>query len=123
MAMLNLQVAVLRSFTTYHSGPTAVHNAIRFYPYYLVFGHSPMLPVDVMLDCHYQYGTEGEKEIPQFVEEIQRYLQRYRGLCHCKQPFTNAHHCNKQKHDQKEHGETVSIGDRVSLYVLAVKTG
>ena len=46
---------------------TAVHDATLFTPYHLVFGHSPMLPVDVMLDRPNpaRGQKEGDKEIPQ----------------------------------------------------------
>ena len=52
---------------------TAVHESTQFTPYHLVFGRSPMLPVDVMLQRPYppQPGEEGgQVNVPQRTHTI-----------------------------------------------------
>ena len=91
---------------------TAVHEATLFTPYHLVFGRSPMLPVDVMLDRPYPVRgqKQGDKEIPQFVEETHRYLKE--AYTTASNHLQQAHQRNKERYDQKGHGETFSIGDQ-----------
>lgn len=82
-----------------------------------------MLPVDVKSDHPHPawYWTEGENDIPQFVEETQRYLKE--AYAAEDNHLQQAHHWNKQKYDQKGHRETFSFGDQVLLYVPVVTTG
>ena len=97
---------------------TSLHESTRFTPFFLNFGRSPNLPVDVMLGR----GSEEEEseEIPQYVQRLQRSL---------KNAFTLArHHLNlaqkrRQEQHQRKHTDTedLNVGDRVWLFVPAVK--
>ena len=103
---------------------TAVHESTQFTPYHLVFGRSPMLPVDVMLQRPYppQPGEEGgQVNVPQFVEDTHHYFKEAYNAANKHLKLSNGR--RKQGYDKKEHGESFSIGDRVLLYTPAIKPG
>ena len=103
---------------------TAVHESTQFTPYHLVFGRSPMLPVDVMLQRPYppQPGEEGgQVNVPQFVEDTHHYFKEAYNAANKHLKLSNSR--RKQGYDKKEHGESFSIGDCVLLYTPAIKPG
>ena len=54
---------------------TTLHESMGCSPYRVNFGWSPNLPVDVMLGRVPLPGDREEKEIPKFVEEVDRSLK------------------------------------------------
>ena len=60
-----------------------------------------------------------EKEIPEFVEEINRSLKGV--FDDVQQKLKEAHRKNKARHDDKTAGSNLAVGDSVWLYVPAVK--
>ena len=51
---------------------TSLHEVTGFTPYHLVFGHSPQLPIDVMLG---RITNTKVKSFPQFVQKTHKYLK------------------------------------------------
>ena len=58
-----------KALMAYH---TSLHEATGFTPYHLVFGHSPQLPIDVMLG---RVSNPVVQSFPQFVQQMHRYLK------------------------------------------------
>lgn len=100
---------------------TALHESSGYSPYRINFGRSPNLPVDVMLGRDLPSTEEGEREIPEFVEEVSRSLKEaYEDV---RQRLDEAHKKNKEIYDKAVKGSILTIGDRVWLYIPAVKPG
>jgi len=97
---------------------TAIHEVTQFSPYFVTFGRSPKLPVDVMFGCTV---GEGEKEkVPEYVTKLKHTLK---GACDViRSNIGKAHKKNKTKYDEKRSGN-FQVGDRVWLHVPAVKVG
>ena len=97
---------------------TAVHDSTGYTPFLVMFGRSPNLPVDVMLG---RYREDSGSSVP-------KYVQRTRALM--KAAFSDVHKRIKKSHykqkgvaDQRCVVYEFQVGDRVWLYVPAVRTG
>ena len=66
-------------------------------------------------------AEEEEKEIPEFVEEVSRSLKE--AYDDVQQKLDEAHKKNKAMYDKGVKGSDLTIGDRVWLYIPAVKQG
>ena len=66
-------------------------------------------------------GDGQEKEISEFVEDVHHSLKGV--YDDVRQKLKEAHQRNKSKYDKKVTGNNLSVGDRVWLYVPAVKQG
>ena len=100
---------------------TALHESTGYTPYRVNFGRPPTLPVDIMLGRVPSPAEGGEKEVPKFVEDISRSLKEVFEDVRLK--LNQVHQRNKAKYDEKVAGSNLAIGDRVWLYVPAVKQG
>ena len=86
-------------------------------PSWLCFGRSPTLPIDVMLG-----QGEEQKELPSYVQRLQQSLRA--AFSSVRKHLDVAHQRQKQEADKLSTGEgQLQVGDRVWLYVPAVKTG
>ena len=97
---------------------TSLHEATGFTPFHLVFGRTPKLPIDVML------GRVGEieyEEYPRFVQDIHSKLKC--AFEQTRQKLSISHQHQKEIYDASSQGSPFRIGDRVWLYVPAVKPG
>lgn len=100
---------------------TSIHESTGFSPYYINFGRSPTLPVDVMLG-RVSSQDEVDQTMPQYVQQVCQSL---------KEAYTTARQrisiTQRRRKEYKDRTATASpqlqIGDRVWLYVPAVKTG
>ena len=73
-----------------YSDVCTIHEATGYTPFYVTFGRSPLLPVDIMLGVHRQK----EQEVPVYVTDTHRALQKaYTNVRQCLQ----AHQRNKSK--------------------------
>ena len=100
---------------------TALHESSGYSPYRVNFGRSPNLPVDVMLGRVPLPGEGEEKEIPEFVEDVNHSLK---GLYDdVRRKLKEVKQKSKSKYDEKVTGRNLTVGDRVWLYVPAVKQG
>ena len=100
---------------------TALHESSGYSPYRINFGRTPNLPVDIMLGRELPSTEEGERKIPEFVEEVSRSLKEaYEDV---RQKLDEAHKKNKAIYDRSVKGSVLTIGDRVWLYIPAVKPG
>ena len=97
---------------------TAVHEATGFTPFHLMFGRTPKLPVDVMLG-----RVEGEESVsyPQYVQELHRQLKD--AFAFTRERLATRHRQQKAAYDQNSRAMEFKVGDRVWLYVPAVKPG
>ena len=96
---------------------TAIHDSTGYNPFLVMFGHSPTLPIYVMLG-----QGEEQKELPSYVQRLQQSLQAAFASVH--KHLDVAHQRQKQEADKLSTGEgQLQVGDRVWLYVPAVKTG
>ena len=83
-----------------------------------MFGHSPSLPVEVMLGCMPQQ----KKKLPQYVQNVQRSLKDT--FSSVRQQLDAAHQRQKLSGDKSSTGESqFQVGDIVWLYIPAVKSG
>ena len=99
----------------------SLHESTGFSPFCVNFGRSPSLPVDIMVGRVPLSNEEEEKEIPAFVEEVSHSLK---GVCDdIRQRLNEPHQRNKARYGKKNAGKNFSVGDRVWLYVPAIKQG
>ena len=97
---------------------TAIHESTGYTPFLVMFGHSPSLPVDVMLGRVQHL----KKKLPQYVQNVQRSLKDT--FSSVRQHLDAAHQRQKLSADRSSTGEsTFQVGDIVWLYIPAVKTG
>ena len=96
---------------------TAVHEATGFTPFHVTFGHSPMLPIDILI------GTlpTQHKEVPAFVADLNRSLSAVYSTVHTN--IHSAHQHSKARYDKKSTSNHYSVGDIVWFYNPAIKTG
>ena len=73
---------------------TALHAATGVSPFHTIFGHSPTLPVDVMLGSlpHRQ-----PKDVPAYVSDLHKSL--YNTYTTVRTHIQSAHNCNNQRYD------------------------
>ena len=97
---------------------TSLHEATGFTPDHLVFGHSPQLPIDMMLG---RVGNTTVQSFPQFVQETHRYLKQ--AYSAAQQRLSQQHLHHKNFHDKVGTAVELQIGDVVWLYTPVVKRG
>ena len=100
---------------------TAIHEATGFTPYRVNFGRSPTLPVDIMLGRAPTSCKGEETRIPVYVQELNSHLKSI--FNHVRIKLKSSHAQNKDRHDQAVAGDQLAVGDRVWLYIPAVKQG
>ena len=87
----------------------------------LIFGQSQNLQVDVMLDRVPLPGEGEEKAIPEFIEDVNCSLKGV--YDDVRRKLNEAHQKNNSKYNEKVASSNLNAGDRVCLYVPAVKQG
>ena len=97
---------------------TSLHAATGFSPFHIVFGHSPTLPVDVMLGALPQ---QQPKDVPAYVSDLHKSLKT--AYTTVRSHIQSAHERNKQRYDAAKPYVPYAVGDQVWLHVPAVKTG
>ena len=97
---------------------TAIHETTGYTPFHVMFGRSPVLPVEIMIGVT---STQKESTVPDFVRSLNRSLKT---VCsQVRESIRIAHQRNKARYDQHTTATSFSIGDQVWLFVPAVKTG
>ena len=100
---------------------TSLHETTKFTPYFLNFGRSPTLPVDIML------GREREEQdpdnMPQYVQRLQQSLRHAFTLARHHTNLTHKRQRERQYRGTASPAGDLKIGDRVWLFVPAVKAG
>lgn len=99
---------------------TAIHEATRFSPFRIVYGRSPVLPVDVIIGHEHSIQGQG-KSIPAHVRDVGKSLHSMFRVI--REHESQAHQRNKRRYDGRISGRSFVVGDRVWLYVPAVKRG
>ena len=99
---------------------TAIHETTKFSPFRIVYGRSPILPVDVMIGRDHSIQGLG-KPIPAHVRDVGKSLHSMFQIIRGHQ--SQAHQRNKRRYDERISGGSFVVGDRVWLYVPAVKKG
>ena len=97
---------------------TALHDTTGYSPFRVTFGRSPSLPIDIILG---QVGSAEEMQVPQFVEDLSCNLTNMFKEIRIK--LNKAHQRNKTRYDKGVTGSSLCVGDRVWLYVPAIKQG
>ena len=97
---------------------TSLHEATGFTPYHLVFGHSPQLPIDVMLG---RVSSPLVQSYPQFVQQTHRFLKEAYNVA--QQKLSRQYLRQKGTHDSAGTASEFQIGDVVWLYTPVVKQG
>ena len=98
---------------------TAIHESTKFTPFHLIYGRSPTLPIDVYLGRTNSY--EGFSGYPECVREVHKVLGD--SYATVRQNLSQAHSRRKHLHDHSVNTTELHCGDRVWLYVPAVKQG
>ena len=96
---------------------TAVHESTGYTPLFVMSGHSPNLPIDVLLG---RAQTQGQ-ELPDYVRKTQSSLKSAFSVV--RQRLHKAHQRQKQLKDRAIAGDAFQVGDRVWLFVPAIKKG
>ena len=97
---------------------TSIHDTTGFTPFHLVFGRTPNLPVDLMLG---RFDQDELPEYPDFVQDLHGKLKESFSIANKRLSDANAR--QKKAYDKRCHGVDFKVGDRVWLYVPAVKPG
>ena len=97
---------------------TSIHESTGFSAFFVTYGWSATLPIDVMLGW-IPLSSEGGKGIPEFVEQVGLSIRAAYNKVH--QNIEEAHRTNKLRHDRKESGCNFAVWDLIWLYVPAVK--
>ena len=97
---------------------TSLHKATGFTPYHLVFGHSPKLPIDVML---VRVSNPVVQSFPQFVQQMHRYLKEAYNVA--QQQLSRQYLRRKGTHDSVGTASEIQIGNVIWLYTPVVKQG
>ena len=85
---------------------TTVNKSTTFSPYFLMFGRSPILPIDLI------FGIEPKSEpYKKFVDEWQSSLKQAFDLV--RQRAEKSAEIGKRGYDKKVHGKDIEVGDRV----------
>lgn len=103
---------------------TSIHESSGFSPFLLTFGRSPILPIDVMLGVADVIGKEGREEghnLPHYVSSLQQSLSKW--FKTVRQQLRKAHQKQKKQYDHAIAGDSLEVGDRVWLFVPAIKKG
>jgi len=95
---------------------TSIHEVTGFTPYWLVFGHAPQLPIDVMTG---HIDSNKAQSYLQFVKQTHGYLKQAYTMVH--QRLAQQHLCRKHLHDKAGTAEEFHIGDVVWLHTPVVK--
>ena len=98
---------------------TSLHESTGYSPYFVNFGRSPVLPVDVMLG-HFD-SERNDGSIPQYIKEVRKTLKNAYDVIR-----VNLDAAQKKRKDVKDKhcSETnFRIGDRVWLFNPAVRVG
>ena len=97
---------------------TSLHKTTGFTPFHLVFGRTPKLPIDVMLE---RMEEADFQDYPPFVQGLHSKLKCAFGQTRGK--LSTSHKHQKRFYDRGSRGSELEVGDRVWLYVPAVKPG
>ena len=97
---------------------SSIHEATGFTPFHLMFGRSPNLPVDVMLG---RIKEEDFMSYPQYVQQLHHKFKDAFSLA--REKVSTGQKRQKAAHDHRSQGTELKVGDRVWLYVPAVKSG
>ena len=93
---------------------TTINKATGYSPYYLMFGRSPRLPIDLMFDIEpHEVGENIQIPYRKFVENWEKSMQQAFEIV--RGHTQKCGNRNKQCYDKKIHGVEISIGDRVLL--------
>ena len=90
-----------------------------FSPYHLVFGRSPKLPLDIMLER--VTDDENATSLPEYVQDLHRSLEESFKLA--RENLTLSHSKAKSRYDKNQRGRIFQVGEHVWLYNPAVKQG
>ena len=96
---------------------TAVHECTGYTPFMVTFGWSPNLPIDVILGK----PLSETKNIPDYVKQTRASMRM--AILEVRQRNREAHWKQKKVSDKRVVEETLHVGDRVWLFVPAVKSG
>ena len=98
---------------------TAIHESTKFSPFHLIYGRSPTLPIDVYHGRTNSY--EGFSSYLDNVHEMHKVLGD--SYATVRQNLSQAHGRCKNLHDHSANTSEFQCGDRVWLYIPAVKQG
>eukprot|EP00731_Ephydatia_muelleri_P033914 Em0041g27a len=99
---------------------TSLHESTGYSPYFVNFGRSPVLPVDVMLG-RFGTGERGDGTIPQYIKEVKTTLKMAYDVI--RENLDVAQKKRKERRDKHCAEVNFKVGDRVWLFNPAVKVG
>ena len=100
---------------------TSVHETTKLSPFFLNFGRSPCLPIDVMMGRGEAHDGAGSRKVSDYTRQLRNTLK----VAYDTVRSNVLRSKQKQKVNYEKDGisEEFSVGDRVWLFIPAVKTG
>ena len=93
---------------------TAIHEATGYTPFYIMYGRSQLLPIDIILGIHRQK----EQEVSVYVSDTHHSLQK--AYTNVRQALHDTHQRNKSRYDSNSVNVPYQVGDQVWLYVCTI---
>eukprot|EP00731_Ephydatia_muelleri_P029837 Em0021g360a len=100
---------------------TSVHETTKLSPFFLNFGRSPCLPIDVMLGRGEAHDGAGNRKMSDYTRQLRNTLKVAYDTVRSNVVRSKQKH--KVNYEKDGISEELSVGDRVWLFIPAVKTG
>ena len=99
---------------------TAIHETTGFTPFHIMFGRSPVLPIEAFLDFT-QQRCDAVTTIPSFLNEVHQSL--HKAYSSARTRISLAHKQNKERYDKQKPFVPFQVGDQVWLFIPVVQRG
>jgi len=87
-----------------------MHESTGFTPFHVTFGHSPVLPIDIILGAP---STDKQTDVPKLVANLHHSLNAVYATIHTN--LDSAHQHNKMRYDKYSTSTHYFIGDLHSM--------
>ena len=97
------------------------HSATGFSPFYLLYGRSPRLPIDVIFNTKPTVGSKGSENYPEYVRKWQGAMQEAYDIAAKRTQHSQQQ--NKESYDKKVRSTVLQEGDHVLVRNLTERGG
>ena len=100
---------------------TAIQDSTGFTPFCIIFGRTPILPIDLMLPFPEEKGEEDQLSYLEYIKKLKHLLENAYRMVH--QNLGASRNRQKEQYDKKTNDVKFMVGDMVYLHVPAVRQG